>query len=266
MITDAALVAVRPAVGSGRSWLRFLTGFVLLSGVLLGVSAVDATGRWGLAVLAAVLVTGLAVEKVLHRSTVGDAVRLLGLRHPGGRAMALAAAVSALVLLVFPLTAALSGAAVVLRPDWAWLLIGILAFHGLAEELVWRGYAFRRLREGRSFRAAVAWTMPLIAAGHIPIFVTLGPAIGLGAMLVAAVTSIPLGYLYETGGRSIWPAALVHTAIDSFKLVLIPAVALSTFSMLIIVVSLAVPLLVLAVPRHLLVAAPSTERPRGESS
>jgi membrane protease YdiL (CAAX protease family) len=136
----------------------------------------------------------------------------------------------------------------------------------LAEELVWRGYAFRRLREGRSFRAAVAWTMPLIAASHIPIVVTVGPAIGLGAMLVAAVTSIPLAYLYETGNRSIWPPALVHTAIDTFKLVLIPAVALSTFSLLIIVVSLTVPLLVLAAPRQLLAATPPVEQPREESS
>ncbi len=110
--------------------------------------------------------TGVVVERVQHGSTVPDAVRRLGLRRPGGRAMALAAAVSAPVLLVFPLTAALSGAAPVLRPDWGWLLVGVLAFHGLAEELVWRGYAFRRLREGRSFPAAVAWTMPLIAAAR----------------------------------------------------------------------------------------------------
>jgi membrane protease YdiL (CAAX protease family) len=258
--------AVRPAVGSGRSWLRFLAGFALLCAVLLGAAALDSTGRWGLGILAAVLVTGVVVERVQHGSTVRDAVRRLGLRRPGGRAMALAAAVSAPVLLVFPLTAALSGAGPVLRPDWVWLLVGILAFHGLAEELVWRGYAFRRLREGRSFRAAVAWTMPLIAASHVPIVVAMGPAVGLGAMLVAAVTAIPLGYLYETGDRSIWPPALVHTAIDAFKLVVLPAAAVSTFSTLIIVVSLAVPLLALAAPRHLLVRTAPVERPREEPS
>lgn len=249
--------AVRSAVGSARSWLQFLAGFALIAGVLLGAGAVDATGRWGLAILAAVLVTAVVVERVQRGPGVGDALRRLGLVRPRGRAMALAAAVSAPVLLVLPLTAALSGAAPALRPDWAWLLIGIIAFHGLAEELVWRGYAFRRLREGRSFAAAVAWTMPLVAAAHVPIVVTLGPAVGLGAMLVAAVTSVPLGYLFEVGGRSIWPPALLHTAIDAFKLVLIPAVALPTFSVLIIVAALVVPLLVLAVPRHLL-ATPST--------
>ena len=177
-----------------------------------------------------------------------------------GRALALAAAVSALVLLVLPLTAALSGAAPVPRTNWPWLLIGIFAFHGVAEELVWRGYAYRRLRAGRSFRAAVAWTMPLIAAAHIPIVVSLGPAVGVGAMLVAAVTAIPLSYLYETGHRSIWPPALVHTAIDTFKLVVIPAAALSSFSLLIILISLTVPLLALAVPRRVL--TPTLARPR----
>jgi membrane protease YdiL (CAAX protease family) len=160
--------------------------------------------------------------------------------------------VSGVVLLVFPVTAAVSGTAAQLRPDWLWLLIGLFAFHGMAEEPVWRGFVFRRLREGRTFWSAMWWTMPLIAVTHVPIVFTLGPAVGVGAMAVAAVTSIPFGYLYETGRRSIWAPALVHTAIDTFKLVVIPAAALATFSVLIIVFSLTVPLLALAIPRRLL--------------
>ena len=37
----------------------------------------------------------------------------------------------------------------------------------------------------------------LIAATHLPIVLGLGPVIGLTARLVAAVTSIPFGYLYD---------------------------------------------------------------------
>lgn len=233
----------------GTSWLPLLAGFAVLCGVLLGTSAVDATGRWGVAILAAVLVTAVVVEQVEHPSSVPDVLGRLGLGRPGGRALAVAASVSGLVVLVFPVTAALSATAIPLRPDWPWLLIGVFAFHGVAEELVWRGFAFRRLREGRSFAAATTWTMPLIAITHVPIVVTIGPAVGVGAMAVAAVTSIPLAYLYETGRRAIWAPAAVHTAIDTFKLVVIPAAALPTFSVLIIVVSLTVPLLALAVPR-----------------
>jgi membrane protease YdiL (CAAX protease family) len=245
------LRAGAPAV-AGRSWVTFLVAFAALCGVLLGTSAVDATGRWGLAILTAVLLTAVAVEQLGRRAPIGSVLRRLGLGRPGGRALALAAGVSSLVVLVFPVTAAVSGTAVSVRPDWPWLLVGVFAFHGVAEELVWRGFAFRRLREGRSFRAATVATMPLVAAAHVPIVITLGPAVGIGAMAVAAVTSVPLAYLYETGRRSIWAPALVHTAIDTFKLVVIPDAALPIFSVLIIAVSLTVPLLALAVPRRIL--------------
>jgi membrane protease YdiL (CAAX protease family) len=242
----------RPVIGSARSWIRFLAGFAVLCAVLLGTSAVDATGGWGLAILAAVLITAVLVERAGHRSSIPDTLRRLGLGRPGGRALAVAAAVSGLVVLVFPATAALSGTAIPLRPNWPWLLIGVFAFHGLAEELVWRGYAFRRLREGRSFWSAAWWTMPLIAVTHVPIIATMGPAVGIGALAVAAVTSMPLAYLFETGRRTIWAPAVVHSAIDSFKLVVIPAVAVQTFSLLLVVASLTVPLLAFAVPRQVL--------------
>jgi membrane protease YdiL (CAAX protease family) len=50
-------------------------------------------------------------------------------------------------------------------------------------------------------------------------------------MVVAAVTALPLGYLYENGGRTIWAPALVHTAIDSFKLVVVTGPTAATFSL-----------------------------------
>ena len=254
-----------PAV-TGRAWLGFLAGFAVLCGVLLGTSAVDATGRWGLAILAAVLLAAVGVEQIGRPGSVRAVLRRLGLGRPGSPALALAAAVSGLVLLVFPVTAAVSGTTIALRPDWPWLLVGVFAFHGLAEEVVWRGFAFRRLREGRSFRAATAWSMPLVAAAHVPIVLTMGPAVGLGAMAVAAVTAVPLAYLYETGRRSVWAPALVHTAIDAFKLVVLPAAALPAFSVLIIGVSLTIPLLALAVPRRILVTGTGGSRRPGGSA
>jgi hypothetical protein len=144
-------------------WAPFLAGFAILLTVLLATSALDATGRWGIAILAAVLLTALAVERVLYGIGPREAVSRLGLGRPGGRALVAACAVGALVLLVYPILTAITGAVPALRPDWPWLLIGIVAFHGVAEELVWRGYAYRRLRVGRSFGRAVLWTMPLVA-------------------------------------------------------------------------------------------------------
>ena len=125
----------------------------------------------------------------------------------------------------------------------------MFAVHGLAEELVWRGFVFRRLRETHAFWPAVWWSMPFVVAAHVPIVLTVGPVVGLGAMLVAAVTSVPLSYLYEWGRRTLWAPALVHTAIDSFKIVELPA-GTTTFSLSLIAVSLAAPLLVFALPRR----------------
>ncbi|GAA4882918.1 CPBP family intramembrane glutamic endopeptidase [Actinomycetospora straminea] len=241
-------------VRSGRAWGRFLVGFLVLWGVLQTVATLDPTARWGVLLLAAVLVAAVVVERVDHDVPAGVALRRLGLGRSRARVLGVAAAVSAAVLLVYPLTEAVTGATVTLRPGWPWLLLGVFALHGVAEEVVWRGYAFRRLRRDRSFAAAVAWTMPLLAATHLPILVTAGAAVGLGAMAVAAATSIPLAYLFETGRGTVWAPALVHTAIDSFKLVVVPAGAVATFSLLLVAVSLLVPLLALAVPRRVLEA------------
>jgi membrane protease YdiL (CAAX protease family) len=249
-----------------RWWLRFLAGFAVLYGVLAGLAEFDATGRFGLVILGGVLGTAAAVEWVLDGTRPAESVRRLGLGRPGGRALLVAIVVSALVLLTYPLAAAIIDAAVVLRPGWPWLLIGIFAFHGVAEELVWRGYAFRRLRAGRSFGCAVAWTMPLLVATHVPVLVSSGPAVGGAAMLVAAVTTVPLAYLFETGRGTVWAPAVVHTAIDSFKLVVLPAAAVTTFSLTLAGVGLVVPLLALAVPRRVLVDRPPVGAPSPELS
>ena len=259
MLTDrrAARPSSSPADGeavrSPRAWLRFLLGFAVLYGVLGGLSEFDPTGRWRLLITAAVVLAAVAVERLLYRDATTSLRSRLGLGRPNLRAVLVALAVSALVLGVYPIYAAVTGSWMPLQPNWGWILLGLFAFHGVAEEMIWRGYAFRRLRSGRTFWRAVWWSMPLIAVTHIPIVITMGPVIGLGAMLVAAVTSISFSYLYETGRGTIWAPAIVHTAIDTFKLFVIPAAGTTTISLLLIAVSLTIPLLALVVPRRVLI-------------
>ena len=253
MTVPGHLSASTPMV-VGRSWPKFLVGFGVLWGVLAGLGNIDATGRWGLVIFILVASTAIVVERLLYRTPLTAAIAILGLGRPNGRAVAVAAVVSALVLLVFPLTTAVTGAQFRLVPDWPWILLGLFAFHGLAEEIVWRGFAFRRLSAGRPFRTAVLWTMPLVAVAHIPVAINNGVLVAFGAMIVAAVTSIPFSYLYVTGRCTIWAPALIHTAIDTFKLVHIPPTAVTTYSVLLIFVSILVPLLALIVPRRFLTA------------
>jgi membrane protease YdiL (CAAX protease family) len=226
-------------------WVRFLLGFAVLYGVLAGLAVIDATGRFGLAILAGVLLTALVVERVLDGTGPVAALRALGFGRPTGRSLLVALAVSVPVVVV---PALIVGVRPELRPGWPWLLLGIFAFHGLAEEVVWRGYAYRRLREGRSFGRAVALTMPLVAAAHVPVVLGSGVAVGVAAMVVAASTSVPFAHLWEMGRRTIWAPALLHTAIDHFKLLVLPASTVA-FSLALAAVSATVPLLVLVVRR-----------------
>lgn len=237
--------------------------------VLAALAELD-PGRYGVPILAVVLVVAVVVERLLGDTGPGGVLRGLGLGRPDLRTMIVAAGVAVLLQAVYPLVTTLTGAAITLKPGWPLLLVGIFAFHGLAEELVWRGYAFRRLRTGRSFRAAVLATMPLVAATHLPVIVSSGLTVGIAAMLVAAVTSLPLAHLFELGRGTVWAPAVVHTAIDSFKLVTMPDDARLTFSLALAGISLSVPLLALVVhrppahpaPRHTPATVHPTAPPR----
>jgi membrane protease YdiL (CAAX protease family) len=234
-----------PAVIAGAGWARFLVGFAVLYGTLAGLAGIDATGRLGLPILAGVLLVAVVVERALDGTGPVGALRALGFGRPGGRSLLVALVVSVPVLVV---PATVVGVSPELRPGWPWLLLGIFAFHGLAEEVVWRGYAYRRLRAGRSFGRAVVATMPLVAAAHLPIVVGSGLAVGAAALVVAAATAIPLAHLWELGRGTIWAPALLHTAIDAFKLVVLPPGSTLAFSLALAAVSATVPLLVLVVP------------------
>ena len=86
-------------------------------------------------------------------------------------------------------------------------------------------------------------------------------------MLVAAVTTVPLAYLYETGRNTVWAPAVVHTAIDSFKVVVVPSATAATFSLTLAAVAVLLPLLALAVPRRVLAdRPPAAARPGPEGA
>jgi membrane protease YdiL (CAAX protease family) len=183
-------------------------------------------------------------ELLIFRARPSDLPDRLGLGQPVARAL-VAAGLVALALVVAILVAVVAlGGMPRLRPDWPAVLIAVLLFHGVAEELVWRGFVFARLREGRTFRRAVLLSMPLIVLTHLPIVAEAGLAVGAAAALVAAVTCLPFAHLWERGGGTIWAPALVHAAVDAFKLLEPPGTPV--FSLALAAIGLFVPLLALA--------------------
>jgi membrane protease YdiL (CAAX protease family) len=209
---------------------KVLLGFVVLwvvldqSANLLG----SFRGEAGVLVCGLVLAAGVAVERVLFGMGAVPAMRRLGLKVPGITGLIAATVLSAALLAFFPVYALVAGVSMSLRDGWFWLVPGLFAQGGIAEEAVFRGYLFGHIREGRSFwRAAVVAAIPFVAV-HLLLFATLPAAIAAASLLLSVSMSFPLAWLFERSGGSIWPPAVVHFTIQgAIKLVEVPDQAMA---------------------------------------
>ena len=206
----------------GTGWTRLLLGLALVFALFHFVAAALGSdrGQAGVVVGALVVAATLAAERVLFGVPIASAVRDVGLGWPTARGVLTAAGVCVLLLQVFPATAWLDGARLVLDQRWAALLPGLFAQAGIAEEALFRGYLFRRVRVGRSFWRAVALsTLPFVAV-HLFLFATMPWPIALAAVLLSAIVGAPLAHLFELGGGTIWAPALLHFTVQgAIKLV-----------------------------------------------
>jgi membrane protease YdiL (CAAX protease family) len=174
----------------------------------------------------AVVAATIAVQRVLFRQPFHAAILWLGLTRTTTRGLAAGVAVGLLLLLVIPVYAMLVGADLRWYPGWAGLLVGLLAQAGMAEEVLFRGYLFGHARENRPFWRAVALAMGPFVAVHLLLFLSMPWMLALAAVGLAAATTPPLAYLYELGGRSIWPPALVHFVMQgAIKIIVLPGEA-----------------------------------------
>jgi membrane protease YdiL (CAAX protease family) len=194
-----------------------------------------------LAVSGAIVIVG---EWVLSGGPLRSTLRAVGLGPPVVRAVVAATIVGGAVVATFFGGAVLLGIDVELRSNWPTVLVAVLLFHGLAEELVWRGFVYGHLRRTRTFWRAILWSTPLIALTHVPIIATNGVGVGLLAVLTAIVTCLPFAYLYDRGGRTIWAPAILHGLIGTWQL--FERTFPVQFSVLIMIGSILVPLSVFA--------------------
>jgi membrane protease YdiL (CAAX protease family) len=180
-------------------------------------------GQAGVSVGTAVVLAILVGQRMLFGQSLSTAVVWLGLTRARMRGLAAAIAIGMLLLVVIPAYAVLIGRAVTWYPGSSGLLAGLLAQAGVAEEVLFRGYLFGHAREHRRFWGAVRLAMGPFVAVHLLLFVTLPWTLALAAVALAAATTPPLAYLYELGGRSIWPPALVHFVMQgAIKVIVLP--------------------------------------------
>ena len=172
--------------------------------------AVRPVSSIGLLVVTATVV----VEGVIFRQPPGLAARSLGLGRPRAGGLITAAAVCVVLLLVVPVFAKATADSPTFLPGWWRLLPGLFAQAGVAEEVLFRGYLFGRLRQGRSFWRAAGLSILPFAAVHLVLFSTMPWPIALAALILSIVLSIPLAHLFELGGGTIWAPALVHFVVQ----------------------------------------------------
>lgn len=201
---------------NAATWCWFILGLALLF-VLF-----DATATWlgsdrgqaGLAVCAIVLGATVLVMHALPGIPRTDRLHRLGLGRPRAPGLLAALTVSILLILVVPIYLLVSGAAWTIRPGWLWLVPGLFAQAGIAEEVLFRAYLYGQLRPGRSYwRAAMLASGPFVLV-HLALLFRMPVAIAVASILLSAVIALPLARLFDLGGRTIWAAAILHAVVQ----------------------------------------------------
>jgi membrane protease YdiL (CAAX protease family) len=209
----------------GPQALRLIGGFAVVFAVFQVAAAAlrSERGEWGLLVAALVVGALSIVEATLHGRSLSQAPWALGLGRPRMLGVAVALALSALLLAVVPLYGGVTGSDAVLHSGWLSLLPGLFAQGGVAEEALFRGYLFGHLRRRLPFwRAAGLAAIPFVVA-HLCLFATLPVPVAVASILLATVMSFPLSRLYELAGNTIWAAAILHFVVQATpKLVAMP--------------------------------------------
>lgn len=205
-----------PAVVGTHDWVRLAAGLVVVFALFqwLGHALGSDRGQAGLLIAGVVVATLLLIEWLAFGQTPAESPRSLGFGWPAARGILAALCVCLALLAVIPIYAALRGGSLVVHPGWAWLLPGLIAQAGIAEEALFRGYLFGRLRRGRSFWHAAALAAVPFVLVHLILFATMPWQIALAAVLLSVILSFPLAYLFELGGYTIWAPALLHFTVQ----------------------------------------------------
>jgi membrane protease YdiL (CAAX protease family) len=208
--------------GSAKHLLTTAMAFAALWLLLDRLAALlgSLRGEMGIIVCLVVLSGAIAFKMLLGRTSFCDAVAALGLRTPSRRMLLAAAMMSGAMVCYYPLFSFFTGAPISVSSEAAILALGIFAQGGVAEEVVFQGFLFRRLRSGRSFwRATSLAAIPFVGV-HALLFLSLDFPIALSSLLLALLISFPLAWLFEISGNSIWPPAIVHAVVQgTIKLV-----------------------------------------------
>ncbi len=192
----------------------FVLVFIAIDKIAAFYAPIDlTTGFWA----ASIVTVGalLVLEILVFKQTLKGAFRFLGFGRPDRRTFLLTALIGLFALLFFPIFSAITGASFSVPDNWLWKLSGIVAIHGIAEEVLFRGFLFHHLRTGRTFDRAAFLALLVFAIAHVYLFTYMSVPVALFATLLSLASAYPFAYLFERGNNTIWAPALLHTIIHS---------------------------------------------------
>lgn len=214
-----------------KKFVTVLAGFVILF-VLLDqtpslLASYDLTTGFLLA--SAVLVAAaVGSDMLLFGRALPSAWRNLGFGRPEARTLLVTTLVGVLVMGFFPAFSWVTGASFALPDRWLWVLIGLFAVHGIAEEVLFRGFAFHNLRAGRTFGRAASLSVLLFAVAHLYLLTYMPVTLALFATVLSLASAYPLAYLFERGNNTIWAPAVLHTQVHAISFFVVSEAFLTT--------------------------------------
>lgn len=209
----------------------FILLFTLFYGMSMLISSLDWT--WARILICLVTVSGVTIAwGLLRKSSFTASFREVGFGVPDRRVTGMAIVISVIMLAFFPIYSALSNVNLPLQSNWFWILIGIIAGVGIAEETLFRGFVFNFLRRGRAFWKAATLSIFLFGAMHLFLLLWLPAPIAIAAILLAILAAYPTAYLFEVSKQTIWPSAILHTTALATNLFEIPADRIISLSLM----------------------------------
>jgi membrane protease YdiL (CAAX protease family) len=162
----------------------------------------------------------LAAERLLFSRTWRQAWQAVGFVQARLTALIIALLVSLPMWLFLPLLAWLQNTPIQLQPDWPALLVGVILVNGITEEVLHRGFVFGHLQQEYSFVRAAMLSALLFAAQHLYLVFSIGWTSGLASVVLAALLTFPLVYIYARGGNSLGGPAILHTSSNAPMIIL----------------------------------------------
>ena len=188
-------------------------------GTRLGLGAPGMIAAAGLLPALFAIAGTIVLERQLTGASLSHCVTTLGLGKPSRRQLVVTALCATPIVLAYCVVFPGFGTSPKTVSYLPWLIVKFILSQGIGEEIVFRGFAFRHLRTGRSFWRAAGLSALLFSSVHLAHLIKgVSPEI-LTNMTISILFSAFMGFsfacLYEYGGNSLWGCALLHVTIDS---------------------------------------------------